>query len=351
MGSVPNRAVRSRVGRRYPVTGEGRFRRERVKTLSVLAFLVLLIGPALVTRLGDSDARHFESIGIEETSYREAIFDNAEQDLSLAAMVFVPEGEGPFPAAVIIHGSGPSRRDNGWYLTLAHYLQENGIAVLLPDKRGSEKSAGDWRNASFEDLATDTLAAVSFLQQQGQVAISEIGLIGMSQGGQIAPVVADRTRDLAFVINVVGGATSMHDQLLYEEDHNLRQLGVLPGLSFVLAYPASWSLIYIRQRGFWSAIGNFDPLPYWQRVSVPTLVLYGEKDTNVSSVQSAARLRSLGNNHVEVKIYEGSGHALEDPVGRGESIFRKDALDDIRNFIRYASGVIGEPEAAEADPE
>jgi dienelactone hydrolase len=241
------------------------------------------------------------------------------------------------PAAVIIHGSGTSRRDNGWYLTLTKYLQDKGIVVLLPDKRGSEKSEGDWRTASFEDLATDTVAAVDFLKHQEQVAISEIGVIGMSQGGHFAPVAAAQSGDIAFIVNVVGGAIPMHDQLVYEENHNLRQIGVLPGLSDVLAYPAAWSLIRIRQKTFWSAIGNFDPIPYWQRTSVPSLVLYGEQDTNVPSAESAARLRALQNPEIEVKIYEGSGHALEDPIGRGNTIIRKETLDDIRDFILSVS--------------
>lgn len=314
-----------------------RSRGKRAAALLVFAFLALLIVPVLVTLFGESERRSFEAIELEDTIYREIVFDNAEQNLSLAGMLFVPEGEGPFPAAVIIHGSGTSRRDNGWYLTLTRYLQDNGIVVLLPDKRGSENSAGDWRTASFEDLATDTAAAIRFLQEQEQVAIARIGLIGMSQGGQIAPVVADRSRGVAFVINVVGGATPMHEQLVYEENHNLRQFGVLPGLSDILAYPAAWSLIGIRQKDFWSAVGNFDPAPYWQRVSVPTLVLYGGEDTNVPSAESAARLRSLGNSHITVKVYEGSGHALQDPVGQGQRIFREDALSDIRNFIHSAS--------------
>ncbi len=314
-----------------------RSRGKRAAALLVFAFLALLIVPVLVTLFGESERRSFEAVELEDTVYREIVFDNAEQNLSLAGMLFVPEGEGPFPAAVIIHGSGTSRRDNGWYLTLTRYLQDNGIVVLLPDKRGSEKSAGDWRTASFEDLATDSAAAIRFLQEQEQVAIARIGLIGMSQGGQIAPVVADRSRGVAFVINVVGGATPMHEQLVYEENHNLRQFGVLPGLSDILAYPAAWSLIGIRQKDFWSAVGNFDPAPYWQRVSVPTLVLYGGEDTNVPSAESAARLRSLGNSHITVKVYEGSGHALQDPVGQGQRIFREDALSDIRNFIHSAS--------------
>jgi dienelactone hydrolase len=319
------------------VTRTANFLGKKAAVLLVLAFLALLIVPVLVTQFGDPERRRFEAVELGDTSYREILFDNAEQNLGLAGMLFVPEGKGPFPAAVIIHGSGTSRRDNGWYLTLTRYLQENGIVVLLPDKRGSEKSAGDWRTASFEDLATDTAAAIRFLREQEQVAVAGIGLIGMSQGGQVAPVVADGTRGVAFVINVVGGATPMHEQLVYEENHNLRQFGVLPGLSDVLAYPAAWSLIRIRQKDFWSAVGNFDPLPYWQRVSAPTLVLYGEEDTNVPSAESAARLRSLQSPHITVKVYEGSGHALEDPVGQGQRIFREDVLSDMRDFIHSAS--------------
>lgn len=306
---------------------------KKLITLLTLAFLALLIVPVLVARTSSPDQRNFEFVELADTSFREISFENTSRKLKLAGMLFVPDGDGPFPAAVIIHGSGTSRRDNGWYLTLTKYLQDKGIVVLLPDKRGSEKSEGDWRTASFEDLATDTVAAVDFLKHQEQVAISEIGVIGMSQGGHFAPVAAAQSGDIAFIVNVVGGAIPMHDQLVYEENHNLRQIGVLPGLSDVLAYPAAWSLIRIRQKTFWSAIGNFDPIPYWQRTSVPSLVLYGEQDTNVPSAESAARLRALQNPEIEVKIYEGSGHALEDPIGRGNTIIRKETLDDIRDFI------------------
>ena len=310
---------------------------KKFKTVLLLAFLALLIVPVLVTQIAKPDRRSFEWVELKDTSYQEISFQNTAQDLKLAGMLFVPEGEGPFPAAVIIHGSGTSRRDSGWYLTLTQYLQKNGVVVLLPDKRGSEQSEGDWRTASFEDLATDSVAAVSFLKNQKEATISDIGVIGLSQGGHIAPVVADQTQDIAYVVNIVGGAVPMHDLLVYEETYNLRQMGILPGLSDLLAYPASWSIIKVRQKAFWAAIGNFDPVPYWQRLSVDSLVLYGEKDTNVPSAKSAAKLRSLQNPYIEVRVYEHSGHALEDPEGHGDSIFREDALADIRDFILSAS--------------
>lgn len=308
----------------------------RLIAVLLLGFLALLVVPILLARFGESPRRSFERVELKDTTFEEISFRNTEQDLNLGGMLFVPDGVGPFPAAVIIHGSGTSRRDNGWYLTLTRYLQDNGVVVLLPDKRGSEKSEGSWRTASFEDLATDTEAAILYLKHQNEVGISSIGIIGLSQGGHIAPIVAAQTPDIAFLVNIVGAALPMHDLLVYEETHNLRQLGVLPGLSDLLAYPAAWS-VRIRQREFWNAVGNFDPRPYWQALSVRSLVLYAQNDTNVPSIKSAEALRSLGNRNIDVRIYEGSGHALESPESAGNSIFREDALRDIRGFIATVS--------------
>ncbi len=161
----------------------------------------------------------------------------------------------------------------------------------------------------------------------------------MSQGGQIAPIVASESSDVAFLVNVVGGSVPMHEMLLYEENHNLRQMGLVPGLSNVVAYPSTFVLRNITKRDFWEAIGNYDPIPYWERLTVSSLVLLGQDDTNVPSAESAARLRSLGKSNIDVRIYEGSGHPLEDPEGTGNSIFREDALKDIRDFIYYASAL------------
>lgn len=300
----------------------------------LLLIVLLLVVPVVITQLRTTDPpRRFESVRLADVEFTEVTFTNKTQDLRLAGMLFVPDGDGPFPAAVIIHGSGTSVRDNGWYLTLTKHLQDNGIMVLLPDKRGSGESGGDWRVASFEDLATDSVAGVDFILEQQSRMVSSIGVIGLSQGGHIAPLVAGVTSDVDYVVNIVGAAVPMHEQLVYEENHNIREIGVLPGVSNVLAYPAAWSLIYLRQKSFWDAIGNFDPAPYWQELEVNALVLYGEDDTNVPSERSVKVLREIDNDRITVKTYPGSGHALESPVGEGDSIFRADALTNISTFV------------------
>jgi dienelactone hydrolase len=312
-------------------------RRWKMAALAAAVVAVVFI-PVLVRQLLPSEQRHLERVVLADTRHAEIAFQNRTQDLALAGLLFVPEGAGPFPAAVVIHGSGTSRRDKlGWYLTLTKYLQDSGIVVLLPDKRGSEKSEGDWRTASFEDLATDTRAAIEYLRTQRSVPLSGIGVIGMSQGGWIAPIVASQESDLAFLVSMVGPMVTPREQLLYEENHNLRQLGFLPGISNVLAYVGAANVRYLAQPQLYKLIVDYDPLLYWGRISVDSLALFGTDDTNVPSAESARRLKSLGNPHVRVKVYEGSGHALESPLGHGNSIIRNEALEDISAFIRDAS--------------
>jgi dienelactone hydrolase len=302
----------------------------------VAAALALVIVPVLVQQLFPSEPRQFERVALADTRHLEIEFRNRTHDLALGGLLFVPEGNGPFAAAVVIHGSGTSHRDNGWYLTLTKHLQESGIAVLLPDKRGSEKSEGDWRSSSFQDLATDTLAAIDYLRAQPTVPLTGIGVIGMSQGGWIAPLVASQEDDLAFLVSIVGSVVTPREQLIYEENYNLRQLGILPGLSNVLAYVGYANVRYLAQPQLYDLIVDYDPLPYWSDVSTSSLVLFGADDTNVPTSESAQRLANLGNPHIRVRVYEGSGHALESPEGSGRSIIRQDALDEIASFIRGA---------------
>lgn len=306
---------------------------KRWRWLVTGAVLALLFVPVAVHQLLPSEPRLLERVALADTRHVEISFQNRIQDIELGGLLFVPEGDGPFPAAVVIHGSGPSHRGNGWYLTMTKHLQDNGIVVLLPDKRGSEKSEGNWRTSSFADLATDTRAAVEYLQSQQAVPLSGIGVIGMSQGGWIAPLVAAQADDLAFLVSVVGAAVTPREQLLYEENHNLRQMGFLPGISDVLAHVGSANVRYLAQPELYELIDDYDPLPLWRDISIDSLALFGADDTNVPSAESVRRLESLDNPHIRVEVYEGSGHALESPRGSGKSIFRRDALEEIAEFI------------------
>jgi dipeptidyl aminopeptidase/acylaminoacyl peptidase len=299
----------------------------------VILLFAVILGPVIYTQMFPPKPRQYQGVSLSQLSYQEISFQNKEQNIDLTGMLFIPKGDEPFPAVVIIHGSGTSQRDNLWHLTIVHHLQENGIIALVPDKRGSGSSQGNWRTSSFEDLATDTIAAVNYLKEQNNVMVSQIGVIGLSQGGWIAPIVATKSSDISFIIDVVGTSVTAHEQLLYEENNNLREMGFLPGISNAISYVSTFVLRNFSQKGFWNAIGNFDPLPYWQDVNIPTLVMYGNEDTNVPTMESKRRFELINQDNINVRIYEGSGHALEDPIEQGDSIFREEALIDITKFI------------------
>ncbi|HSF82199.1 MAG TPA: alpha/beta fold hydrolase [Anaerolineales bacterium] len=303
---------------------------------SIVVILAIIFGPVVFTQVAAAEERTYQRVYLADVEYSEVSFRNETQDLDLAGMLFVPDGDGPFPAVVIIHGSKASRRDSNWYLTLSSYMQKNGVAVLLPDKRGCEKSEGDWYRSSLEDLATDTLAAIDFMKSQEIVEVSQLGIIGMSQGGVIAPVVASQSSDLDFVINMVGHSVTMHEQLIHDENFVAREMGLLPGISNMYSYVATFVYENFTAKEWWEAVGNFTPLPYWQKVNIPALVLLGSEDHNVPSEESKARIEALDKDNIRVIMYEGSGHGLEDPPGTGDHYIRQEALSDMLNFILTA---------------
>jgi len=300
---------------------------------SIVVILTIVFGPVVFKQVARAEERTFHEVRLADVEYTEVSFRNEAQDLDLAGMLFVPDGEGPFPAVVIIHGSGPSWRDRNWYLTLSKYMQENGVAVLLPDKRGCVNSQGDWSTASFEDLATDTLAAIDFMKSQEIVDASRLGIIGMSQGGIIASVVASQSPDLVFAINNVGQSVTLHEQILHDENFTAREVGVLPGISNVYAYVSTFIYENITGKEWWDAVGNFDPVQYWRNVNIPVLVLHGSEDHNVPSAESKARFEAMGKDNIRVIMYEGSGHGPEDPPGVGDHVIRAEALSEMLNFI------------------
>lgn len=265
---------------------------------------------------------------LSEVEYVDVSFNNGE--LQLAGMLIVPDGEGPFPVAVIIHGSGTSQRDSKWYLTVAKHLQENGVAVLLPDKRGSEKSGGDWRTATFEDLAGDTISAVEFVKSQDHFDYTTIGLVGMSQGGWIAPIVATKSDDVAFVVSMAGAGVTTEEQLYYEEIHNIQQMGTYP---FVARLIAPFTTRRIQQMDFWKPTAGYDPIPYWEQVNVPCFAALGENDTNVPVEESVERFESL-ESEMLIKVYPDGGHGITDPMtGEVQDAFLKDLVQFISSSV------------------
>jgi pimeloyl-ACP methyl ester carboxylesterase len=140
----------------------------------------------------------------------EVVYENKPGGAKLAGTLTVPPGKGPFPAVLLITGSGQQDRDESLmghrpFLVLADHLTRKGIAVLRVDDRGVGGSTGEVKTATTEDFAGDVVAGVEFLKSRSpRIDSRRIGLIGHSEGGVIAPMVAARSHDVAFIVLMAG---------------------------------------------------------------------------------------------------------------------------------------------------
>lgn len=148
----------------------------------------------------------------------EVTFQNTKANISLAGTLTLPTKEGKFPVVTLITGSGPQTRDeeifgHKAFLVLSDYLTKNGIAVLRYDDRGVGQSTGDFKTATSADFATDVESAIAYLKTRKEINKKKIGLIGHSEGGLIAPIVAVKSKDVAF-ITLLAGTGIQGDQIL-----------------------------------------------------------------------------------------------------------------------------------------
>ncbi len=149
-------------------------------------------------------------------------FDNPEAGIKLSGTLTMPSLKSSPPVVLLIAGSGPHNRDEVCFghkpfLVLADYLTRQGIAVLRFDKRGCGKSTGGYSTATTKDFADDAFAGIQYLKSRKDINVNQIGLIGHSEGGIIAPMVALKSTDVAYIILLAGpGVTG--EELLYEQN-------------------------------------------------------------------------------------------------------------------------------------
>jgi pimeloyl-ACP methyl ester carboxylesterase len=263
----------------------------------------------------------------------ELTFANAKAGVLLASTLTIPRGAGPFPAAILLAGSGPLDRDaadsgHRPFLILADHLTRKGIAVLRYDKRGIGKSKGDYENATTADFASDAEAALVLLRSRKEIDPQKIGLIGHSEGGVIAPMIASRSSNVAWIVMLAGPATKGAETLLLQSDLIARAAGmtdeqVATSLDFDRqAYrlvrqerdravlenkledlvkvrglgPAMPPAVLQRQIHWTSSpwfhyFLDYDPAPALQKTKCPILALSGEKDLQVPPKENLPLLR------------------------------------------------------------
>jgi dienelactone hydrolase len=335
-----------RGGRLWP-TGSGRFVAGPGRYLPYPTVLSIeaVPGGGLRLRQGNGPAETARRIEIRRD--RDVRISSGAAELG-ATYTVPAQGRGPFPAVVLLTGSGPGARFRGDIVT---WFASRGFAVLTWDKRGGGSSTGDFVTANFDTLAADALAAIRFLRAQPEVRADRVGLWAISQGGWVAALVAARDPRLAFAVLHAGPsvtpAAQGEDELrgrmaernaspedtetafAYQRLYNAVLTGVRPRAELDSTYRS------LRARGYryafsptaaetpagrwYSGVANFDPKPFWAATRVPVLAFFGENDplvpaeTNVEGFRAAFAADPA---RLEIVILPRADHRMEIAEGR-----------------------------------
>ena len=300
-------------------------------------------------------------------------YENKTAGIKIAGTLTKPRSQGPFPAVLLIAGSGPHSRDEviGYHRTLhvlADHLTRSGVAVLRVDKRGVGGSTGDFWKANTEDLASDVLAGVEYLKTRADVNKKHIGLVGHSEGGSIAAMVAAGTPDVGFIVMMAGPGIPAAEVLYYQDGAEVQAEGASD--EKVAVTRQWWQKMYSvvnseqdnevavkkikelfgelseqdKQLLEWSEgrlnyeagrvteaayryFLEFDPTSSLKKVKCPVLAMGGTKDCQVPSGENLRgiekTLKAAGNNDYVVKELPGLNHMFQTAVTGAVSEYGK----------------------------
>ena len=329
-------------------------------------------------------------------------FSSLAKGIKLAGTLTVPKGPGPFPAAIFVSGSGGQDRDETMlghkpFHVLADQLTRLGIATLRYDDRGVGLSNGDQATGTSKDFANDAEGAHRFLKTAANIKRTKIGFIGHSEGALIAPMVAARNPDVAFVVMLAGPGVPGKDVILKQSEAIMKamkaspaeikksrdsQLKIIASVDAVVrknpSYPDPIKLVAALKKETDALIAalpladrieaqknramvdaqvqqfatpwfryflNYDPRTALRKVKVPVLVMNGDKDLQVIASQNVPEvekaLRTGGNKRVTVRLMPGLNHLFQhtetgspQEYGTIDETFAPEAIKEIGAFIR-----------------
>jgi pimeloyl-ACP methyl ester carboxylesterase len=161
----------------------------------------------------------------------DVIYYNKDKSIQYGATLTMPKDAGPFPAMILITGSGQQNRDeelfgHKLFLVLADYITKKGYAVLRVDDRGVGQTTGDVKNATSKDFAGDVQMGLNYLKTRQEVDKTKLGLLGHSEGGMIAQIVAAERKNIDFVISLAGPGQKIIDLMAEQNAAILKSSGV-----------------------------------------------------------------------------------------------------------------------------
>jgi uncharacterized protein len=298
--------------------------------------IVALLLAATVTateRTEAPDSWHVE--GEPQAVTQDVRFANGEAQL--VGTVYLPEHGDHLPGVVALHGASEPTREAAVYRHLRESLPAMGFAVLIYDRRGSGASSGNLKGIDYETLADDAIAARGALAKVPRIDRAQIGFWGFSQGGWLAMLAAERSKNAAFAISVSAPLSTPEVQMQFattnlltvrgysrkdvEQMLEVRKMwtGYLAGANsrteavdalqkaeaqpwFELAFmPKASQLTTDPARNSWRREMGYDPVATVRRLKVPLLFIYGGSDPWIPVQQSVKQLRLLANQRPNIR--------------------------------------------------
>lgn len=284
----------------------------------------------------------------------------------ISGTLTMPEGEGPFPALILISGSGPQNRDSEIFehkpfLVLADYFTRKGYAVMRYDERGVGLTGGKFKGATTADFAIDAESVFQFLSKREDIKKDKIGLVGHSEGGLIAPQVAVNNKDVAFLVLLAGPGILPKDIMTYQMRNQFGKLDISSDAKkktnifveemmeilsskasndkVIAKYEAASNAFYFSMKEedrtkfgaseelfYFSMAPIFfdpwmryflqvDPSDNLKKVQVPVLAINGKKDRQVTAKENIkgikAALKAGGNKQFKTKCFKNLNHLFQ----------------------------------------
>jgi pimeloyl-ACP methyl ester carboxylesterase len=299
------------------------------------------------------------------------VYHSANTNLDYGATITFPNDNKKHSLVILITGSGKQDRDETIFdhkpfAVIADYLTKKGFAVLRVDDRGAGKSTGDFSKSTSADFALDVEEHIRYAKSLAMVDTNKIGLLGHSEGGLIAPMVAARNKSVAFIVLLAGPGIQIVDLMAIQNELVLKSVGVsqdaisayiplykklmktiivtdkkedalLKAKEIVKDWYTSTDKVLVKKTtninneaeaekfansmaatfstNWWKYFGAFDPQSSIQKVKCPVLAINGSADIQVPSDASIhgieAALKKGGNKQFTTKQFIGLNHLFQ----------------------------------------